>query len=78
MTTKHVENIPSTIFDKEEFIDPLKTFKPLKSKDFSKFTGGNIDFNTNIRNDVLSKSPKSKKVFIQPLKPEEKMGPKFY
>jgi hypothetical protein len=41
-------------------------------------TGGNRDFNTNIRNDTLSYSPKSTKVPIQPLQANEKSGPKWY
>ena len=40
--------------------------------------GGHVDFNRNIKNDVLGKSPTSKKVFIQPLSPLEKVGPKWY
>ena len=77
MVTKHIENIPSTIFDKAKYIDPLKTLPKLKEKDPTMMTGGSRDFNTNIRNNVISGSPKSKKVFIQPLSAQEKTGAKW-
>jgi len=41
-------------------------------------TGGSVDFNSNIRNDALAKSPLSRKVRIEPLAKEEKVGPRFY
>ena len=64
MATKYVEHIPSTVFSNDAFVDPLKRVTSMKEKDASRMTGGNIDFNTNIKNDVISGSPKSKKVFI--------------
>ena len=77
MITKTVECPPSTMFADEAFVDPLKRQPALKTKDPALMTGGR-DFNTNIRNDVLSYSPKSTKVFIQPMAPEEKQGPKWH
>ena len=59
MATKHVDKLPPSMFTYSEYIDPLKRNKPLKEK-----TPDMVDFNANIRNDVLSYSPKSKKVFI--------------
>ena len=63
MATKNVEHIPSTIFADDRFIDPTKVHRNLKEKDLTK-SMSNKDFNTNIKNDVLSSSPNSKKVFV--------------
>jgi len=63
MVTKTVECPPSTIFANDPFVDPLKREKKLKEKDLTRTPSGK-DFNTNIRNDTLSYSPKSTKVFI--------------
>lgn len=78
MGTKHTENIPSTIFASAAYIDPLKTLPKLKEKDPTMMTGGSRDFNTNIKNDTLSYSPNSKKVFIQPVPAQERQGPKWH
>jgi len=64
LASKHVENIPSTIFANAPYIDPLKILTKMKEKDPTMMTGGSRDFNTNIKNDILSGSPKSRKVFI--------------
>ena len=77
LASKHIENIPSTIFANAAYIDPLKIIPKMKEKDPTMMTGGTSDFNTNIKNDVLSFSPKSRKVFIKPLSPVEKQGPKW-
>lgn len=77
LITKKVEHIPSTIFADVEFKDPMIK-STLKDKDPTKSIGGHIDFNTNIKNDVLSKSPTSKKVFIQPLASYERSGSQWY
>jgi hypothetical protein len=63
MVTKALENLPPSMFTKSEYIDPLKREKKLKEKDLTRMVDSH-DFNTNIRNDTLSYSPKSKKVFI--------------
>lgn len=39
-----------------------------ETKDFSRYS----------KRDVMSKSPKSSKIFIQPLTEREKQNPKFY
>ena len=77
MATKTVEDMPSTMFANAAYVDPHKTLTKLKEKDLTKMPSGR-DFNSNIKNNVLSTSPKSKKVFIQPLRGEEKSGPKWY
>lgn len=77
LATKTLESVPPSMFTYLEFVDPLKTTKKLKEKDVTKMPDGK-DFNTNIKNDVLSRSPLSKKRFIQPVNPVEKDGPKWY
>ncbi len=77
LATKVVENVPSTIFASHEYFDPELTKKDYKPKTLAAFPAGK-DFNKNIRSDVLSYSPRSSKIFIQPMKPEEKQGPKWY
>ena len=46
-----------------EYVDPLKCQPKLKDKDVTRMPEGK-DFNTNIKNDTLSRSILSKKVFI--------------
>lgn len=77
MGTKAIEYLPPSMFMKDEFIDPLKVLTKMKEKDLTKMTTPK-DFNTNIKNDTLSYSPNSKKVFIQPVSQMEKSGPKWY
>ena len=77
-TTKHVEHIPSTIFANETYKAPHTILPTIKEKDHTKMTGGYTNFDTNIKNNVLSKSPTSKKVFIQPISTNEMNGPKWY
>jgi hypothetical protein len=48
----------------------------LKDKDLTKMPEGK-DFNANIKNDTLSKTFLSKKVFIQPVQQAEKQGAKW-
>lgn len=76
--TKYVENIPSTIFASGEFKPQNNILGSLKQKDPSMMTGGSVDFNTNIRTDVLAKSPLSDKRFIQPVPENERAGPKWH
>ena len=63
MATKAIENLPASMFMKDEFLDPLKRLTKMKEKDATRQVT-NLDFNTNIRNDTLSYSPNSKKVFV--------------
>jgi len=58
MTTKVLESVPPSMFTYLEYVDPLKATKKLKEKDYTKMPEGK-DFNTNIKNDALSKSPLS-------------------
>lgn len=63
LATKTVESLPPSMFTYLEYVDPLKTQPKLKDKDLTKMPDGK-DFNTNIRNDALQKSPLSRKVLI--------------
>jgi len=49
---------------------PFKVFDPTKSV-------SKRDLDTNIHPNYREKSPKSKKVFIQPISANEKLGPKW-
>ena len=62
--------------DKYRVANPI--LDALKQKDSSKMTGGSNDFNTNIMNDVLVKSPLSKKIFIQAVSQSERAGPVWH
>jgi hypothetical protein len=63
MATKAVESLPPSMFTYSEFVDPLKRVPKMKEKDITRMTDGK-DFNSNIKNDTLSYSPNSKKVFV--------------
>jgi hypothetical protein len=63
LTTKNLESPPPSMFTYLPFIDPLKSQPTLKAKDVTRMPEGR-DFNTNIKNDALQKSPLSKKIFI--------------
>jgi len=69
LTTKKIENIPSTIFVGNDWEDEtkMKNTQTFKEKNLETFTAGK-DFNANIRNDTLSFKQTSNKVFIQPIK----------
>ena len=77
MATKTVESVPPSMFTYLEYVDPLKSQQKLKAKDVTRMPEGK-DFNTNIKNDVLSHSPLSRKVTIQTVGGGEKAGPKWY
>lgn len=62
------------MFANDSYVDPIKRTKKLHSD----LPEGQIDFNTNIRNDILSYDPKSTKLFIQPVPEHEKVEPKWY
>ncbi len=74
LATKTVESAPPSMNTYLEFVDPLKTVKKLKDKDVTRMPDGK-DFNTNIK--MESKSPLSRKVFIAPVPPEAKTGPRW-
>ena len=76
MTTKFLEPAPPSMQTYLEFFDPLKAQPKLKDKDVTKMPEGK-DFNRNIKNDSLSKTFLSKKVFIQQVAQNEKSGPKW-
>ena len=76
MTTKYLESAPPSMNTYLEYVDPLKQQPKLKPKDTTKMPDGK-DFNTNIKNDTLSKSNLSKKIFIQPVYNAEKSSPKW-
>ena len=76
MTTKYLEPAPPSMQTYLEFVDPLKAQPKLKDKDVTKMPDGK-DLNINIKNDSISKSFLSKKVFIQPVPSNEKLGPKW-
>ena len=76
MTTKFLEPTPASMNTYLEYVNPLKNQPVLKAKDATKMPEGK-DFNTNIKNDSLSKSNFSKKIFIQPVPQNEKTGPKW-
>ena len=76
MTTKYLEPAPPSMNTYLEYVDPLKQQPKLKAKDATKMPDGK-DFNTNIKNDTLSKSHLSKKIFIQPVQSDHKTGPKW-
>ena len=76
MTTKFLEPTPASMNTYLEYVNPLKNQSVLKAKDATKMPDGK-DFNTNIKNDSLSKSNFSKKIFIQPVQDNEKSGPKW-
>ncbi len=76
MTTKFLEPAPASMNTYLEYVNPLKNQSVLKAKDVTKMPEGK-DFNTNIKNDSLSKSNFSKKIFIQPVQEIEKSGPKW-
>lgn len=59
------------------FIDPLKSQQTIKSNDLTRMASSK-DFNTNIKNDALQKSPLSRKVYIQPVSAQDKSGSKWY
>jgi hypothetical protein len=73
MTTKTVESVPPSMFTYLHYVDPIKSHVKLKEKDVTRMPEGK-DFNSNIKNDTLSKSPLSKKIFIQPVSVGEKSG----
>lgn len=77
MTTKALESAPPSMFTYLPFVDPLKVREELKAKDVTRMPGGH-DFNSNIKNDTLSHSPLSKKIFIQPVAAGDKGGPQWY
>jgi hypothetical protein len=76
MTNKFLEPTPASMNTYLEYVNPLKNQSVLKAKDVTKMPEGK-DFNTNIKNDSLSKSNFSKKIFIQPVSEGEKSGPKW-
>ena len=76
MTTKFLEPAPPSMQTYLEFIDPLKAQPKLKDKDVTRMPEGK-DFNRNIKNDSLSKTFLSKKVFIKQVPQNEKSGPKW-
>ena len=76
MATKFVEPAPPSMQTYLEFVDHYKAEPKLKEKDVTKMPEGK-DFNRNIKNDSLSKTFLSKKVFIQPVPSNEKNGPKW-
>ena len=63
MATKFVEPAPPSMQTYLEFVDHYKAEPKLKEKDVTKMPEGK-DFNRNIKNDSLSKTFLSKKVFI--------------
>lgn len=76
MATKHLEPAPPSMQTYLEYVDPLKAQPKLKDKDTTKMPDGK-DFNRNIKNDTLSKTFLSKKVFIQPVPQNDKVGPRW-
>ena len=78
MAAKNIVPCPYTsVFMNEKYHDPVDPLSDMKIKDETKMRTKN-GFDTNIRNDTLSYSKVSKKVFIQPLQPNEKVGPKWW
>ncbi len=77
IATKNLESIPPSMFTYLEYVDPLKSRPKHKEKDVTKMPEGK-DFNTNIKNDTLSRSVLSKKVFIQSVSAAEKAGPQWH
>lgn len=76
---------PVSVFSQEKFIMNEGVVKPMKVKidttmtPYNRSQGKNetADFLRYSRRNVMTKSPTSNKVFIQPLKDVEKTGPKF-
>jgi hypothetical protein len=73
---KSVESLPPSLFMSEQFKEFKETHGGFKEKDATKMVHDK-DFNINIRNNTLSKSIVSKKVFVTPLNVAEKSGPKW-
>jgi hypothetical protein len=63
MASKNLEPAPPSMYTYLEYVDPLKAQPKLKDKDVTKMPDGK-DFNRNIKNDTLSKTFLSKKIFI--------------
>ena len=57
----------------DNYEDPKEWTADLKKKDLTR-TVAPKDFNTNIRNDTLSKTNLSRKVFVQPVPQAQKSG----
>ena len=77
MAAKNIVAFPYTsIFMNEKYKDPVDPLGDMKIKDETLMRTKN-GFDTNIRNDTLSYSKTSKKLFIKPLQPIEKVGPKW-
>ena len=66
LATKDIDHLPSTIFMGDNYEDPKEWTADLKKKDLARSVG-RTDFNTNIRNDTLSKTNLSRKVFVNPV-----------
>ena len=67
--TKHVESAPPSMLTAISYKDP----RPNLIKEERMKT----EFNTNIKNDSISKTFLSKKVFVEPMQHVEKAGPKW-
>jgi hypothetical protein len=77
LAAKNIVSCPYTsIFKEEKFSDPKDPLSNLKNKDETRMMT-KFGFDTNIKNNSLSYAKVSKKVFIEPLKPHEKVGPKW-
>lgn len=77
MAAKNIVPCPYTsVFMDERYTDPKDPLSDMKTKDQTKMRT-KFGFDTNIRNDTLSYSKVSSKKFIEPLKPHEKVGPKW-
>ena len=76
MTTKFLEPTPASMNTYLDYVNPLKLQPEFKPKDATKMPEGK-NFNTNIKNDSLSKTYLSKKIFIQPVPGNDKQGPKW-
>ena len=77
LATKTLESVPPSMFTLLQYVDSVKSQQKLKEKDATRMPDGK-DFNTNIKNDLLNKSPLSRKVFIQSVPPSQKSGPQWY
>ena len=76
MTTKFLEPTPASMNTYLDYVNPLKLQPEFKPKDATKMPEGK-NFNTNIKNDSLSKTYLSKKIFIQPVPGNDRQGPKW-
>jgi hypothetical protein len=77
MAAKNIVSCPYTsVFMSEKYKDPKYRLADLKTDDTTKMVSMK-NFDTNIKNDTLSHSRVSAKRFIEPLRQNERVGPKW-